>query len=396
MNILIFSQHFWPETFRINEIAAELSKKNRVYVVSAWPNYNIKSKKKIFCYGVEKYKNVKIIRVPTIKRKNNKFLNIIFNYLSFIIYGIFISQDKFDNTKFDVVISYATSPIYQAIPAIIYSKRKKIPIFLWVQDVWPEVLKDLNIINNNFIINVLNKSVKYLYKTCDYILAQSSSIEKILKKDYKNTYLAYNPSNISKFKKRNNANRRIKKIIFAGNVGKAQALEKLINFGILIKKEKLPLQFEIIGEGSNKKNLQFIIKNKQLNKIIIFKPFMKPKKLEKYILNSDGLLVSLGKGSALSVTIPAKFQTYIAYGKPIFVFSDNIVAEIIKKYNIGFILNNKNPKKNIYQFLKMNINNLHQIKKNSEYLYKNFFEIKKNTKVLEEILTTKKNEWNKK
>lgn len=44
----------------------------------------------------------------------------------------------------------------------------------------------------------------------------------------------------------------------------------------------------------------------------------------------------------------------------------------------------------------MNINNLHQIKKNSEYLYKNFFEIKKNTKVLEEILTTKKNEWNKK
>ena len=48
MNILIFSQHFWPETFRINEIATELSKKNKVYVVSAWPNYNMKSKKKYF------------------------------------------------------------------------------------------------------------------------------------------------------------------------------------------------------------------------------------------------------------------------------------------------------------------------------------------------------------
>lgn len=396
MNILIFSQHFWPETFRINEIAAELSKKNKVYVVSAWPNYNIKNKKKIFYYGVEKYKNVKIIRVPTIKRKNNNFLNIVLNYLSFIIYGIFTKQDKFDNTKFDIVISYATSPIYQAIPAIIYSKRKKIPIFLWVQDVWPDVLKDLNIINNKFIINMLNKSIKFLYNSCDYILAQSSSIKKILRKDYKNTYLVYNPSNIRRFKKENKVKRKIKKIIFAGNVGKAQALEKLINFGILIKKEKLPIQFEIIGEGSNKKNLQLIVKNKKLDKIIIFKPFMRQKKLEKYILNSDGLLVALGKGSALSATIPAKFQTYIAYGKPIFVFSNNIVAEIIKKYNIGFILNHKNPKNNVYQFLKMNIKRLHQIKKNSKYLYKNFFEIKKNTEALQELLMSKKNEWNKK
>lgn len=338
---------------------------------------------------MEKYNNIKIIRVPTIKRKSNNFFNIIFNYLSFIIFGIFPSQDKFDNTKFDVVISYATSPIYQAIPAIIYSKRKKIPIFLWVQDVWPDVLKDLNIIKNKLIIKILNKSIKFLYNNCDYILAQSLSIKKILRKNFNNVYLAYNPSNIRKFKKKK-LGTKIKKITFAGNVGKAQALEKLINFGIFIKKEKIPLQFEIIGEGSNKKNLQLIIKKKKLDKVVIFKPFMKQEILEKYILNSDGFLVSLGKGSALSATIPAKFQTYVAYGKPIFVFSKNIVAEIIKKYNIGFVLDHKNPKKAIYQFLKMNINKYNQTRSNCEYLYKNFFEIQKNISDLEKILITNK------
>ena len=94
MNLLIFSQHFWPETFRINEVAKELSKKNNVYVVSSWPNYNISNKKKLLRYGFEKYENVKIIRVPTFKRNNNKFYNIILNYLSFIICGLFIKKNN--------------------------------------------------------------------------------------------------------------------------------------------------------------------------------------------------------------------------------------------------------------------------------------------------------------
>ena len=46
MNILIYSQHFWPEKFRINDVALELSKKNNIFVISSWPDYNYKSKKK--------------------------------------------------------------------------------------------------------------------------------------------------------------------------------------------------------------------------------------------------------------------------------------------------------------------------------------------------------------
>jgi len=388
MNLLIFSQHFWPETFRINEVAKELSKKNNVYVVSSWPNYNMINKKKKIFYGFEKYKNVKIIRVPTFSRNNNRTYNIILNYLSFIIGGSFIKKKYFNNMNFDAIISYATSPIYQAIPAIIYAKRNNIPSFLWVQDLWPDVLKDLNIIKNKFILKILNQSTEYLYSKCNYLLAQSPNIKKILSKKFKNTLLVYNPSNINKFQSARARKNKIRKIVFAGNIGKAQALEKLINFGKFIKKDKLPLVFEIIGKGSNKRNLQKIVIKANLEKIIIFKDFMKPKIIEKYLLSADGFLVSLGAGRALSSTIPAKFQTYISYGKPIFTFSENTVAEIVKRYNIGFVINNKNFKKTIFKFLNMNFSTTKMIRNNSKNIFRNFFEIKKNTTILEKIIET--------
>jgi glycosyltransferase involved in cell wall biosynthesis len=386
MNLLIFSQHFWPETFRINEVAKELSKKNNVYVVSSWPNYNIINKKKIFRYGFEKYESIKIIRVPTFKRNNNKFYNIILNYLSFIIGGLFIKKKQFNNINFDAIISYATSPIYQAIPAIIYAKRNNIPSFLWVQDLWPDVLKDLNIIKNKFILKILNQSTEYLYSQSNYLLAQSPNIKKILNKKFKNTLLVYNPSNINKFQNVQVKKNKIKKIVFAGNIGKAQALEKLINFGKFIKEDKLPLVFEIIGEGSNKKYLKKMVIEASLEKIIIFKDFMNPKIIEKYLLSADGLLVSLGTGRALSSTIPAKFQTYISYGKPIFTFSKNTVADIVKRYNVGFVINNKNFKKKILKFLNMNSRTSNLVRNNSKNMFDNLFEIKKNTKILEKII----------
>ena len=131
---------------------------------------------------------------------------------------------------------------------------------------------------------------------------------------------------------------------------------------------------------------QKLVKVANLEKVLIFKDFMKPKKIEKYLSSVDGLLVSLGAGKALSSTIPAKFQTYVSFGKPIFTFSDNTVAEIVKNYNIGFVINTKNFKKKILKFLNMNVESIKIIEHNSKNIFNNLFEIKKNTTILEKII----------
>ena len=392
MNILIYSQHFWPEKFRINDVALELSKKNNIFVISSWPNYNYKSKKKIFRFGFERYKNLKIIRVPTIRRKRNTNIEIILNYLSYIIGCFFIKNKIFNNVKFDVVISYATSPIYQAIPAIIFSKKRGIKFFLWVQDLWPGVLKDLNIIRNKLILKFLNFTTNLVYKNSDYILAQSVKFKNIIKRKNKNTFLFYNPSDIKKFEKLRYYKGKYKKITFAGNIGRAQALENLIIYAKYIKKNNLPIIFELIGEGSNKKNLINLVKKYNLNKIIIFRNFMEAEKLSKYLRSSNGLLVCLNEGEALSSTLPAKFQTYIAYGKPIFTFKGNIVSNLINKHKIGFTLAENNFKDVIKRFLKMKNSEIKKIHFESKNLFNNFFEIKNNVKNLENFLLKKSNE----
>ena len=115
-------------------------------------------------------------------------------------------------------------------------------------------------------------------------------------------------------------------------------------------------------------------------------------KLSKYLRSSNGLLVCLNEGEALSSTLPAKFQTYIAYGKPIFTFKGNIVSNLINKHKIGFTLAENNFKDVIKRFLKMKNSEIKKIHFESKNLFNNFFEIKNNVKNLENFLLKKSNE----
>ena len=125
--ILIVTHHFWPENFLINEVALRFSKlKNQVTVITGLPNY---PSGKIFhkyknwkSLNSEKFKNIRIIRFPIIPRKSGNFYNLIINYISFIISGIYyLRKYKFKN-KFDHIFVYSTSPVTSAIIGIYLKK----------------------------------------------------------------------------------------------------------------------------------------------------------------------------------------------------------------------------------------------------------------------------------
>jgi hypothetical protein len=394
MKILIISQHFWPESFIINDIVFKLLKKRdfNITVITGKPNYltgKINKNYRSFSPLCYKKNNLKIYRLPIIQRGNRNFITLTLNYLSFIISGLIFSKRITKNKSFDLIFVYATSPIFQAIIGIYIKIIKKIKLVLWVQDLWPGSVYDTGYIKSKIILSILNFFVKIVYKFSDKIIVQSPSFISYIRKQYKhsNIYLHYNPGRNIYLKNSNNIKKNFT-VLFTGNIGSAQSPETIIKTALLFKKND-NFQFNIVGNGSKYEWLKKEISKNALQTKVFLEKFKKHKKLIKNYKNADVLLIILSKGDVLSKTIPAKFQSYLSLGKPIICCSDGIVYHLVKKNNFGFAVK-ANDYIGLYKIIKKSSKLSSKIKdliriRNLNF-YKNNFEINKNVDNLIRIL----------
>ena len=150
-------------------------------VFTAKPGYNnIKYDNNL---NYRRYKGIDINYFYNYSKGSGTFLSIFLNYFSYVFnltYQLIFYRKK----KADIIFTFATSPIFQTIPALYFSKLKKIPSVVWVQDLWPEVLEDTGYIKNKFILKLIDKFVKFIYLKSDTIITQSDSFKKHLKKKY--------------------------------------------------------------------------------------------------------------------------------------------------------------------------------------------------------------------
>ena len=179
MRILLISHYFWPENFKINDLAKFLSKHNKITVLTGSPSYPNKNIFKGFKKNKVKLKNIEILRVPVLKR-NNSIFSLFLNYLSFLISLSTIGVVKLINKKFDLILVFGTSPPTVMIPAILISKIKKIKIAFWVLDLWPNTLISMNLVKNKFLIKLIKSYVSYIYNYSNVIFAQSNAFVKEL------------------------------------------------------------------------------------------------------------------------------------------------------------------------------------------------------------------------
>ena len=184
MRILVISQYFYPENFRINDLCIGLKNNgHNVTVLTAKPNYP----KGMFFYGysffkkpIEDYKGIKIYRSPIIPRGKATGLNLFLNYISFVIFGVF--KLFLIREKFDKIFVYAPSPITVGYVGIAASFLFKAKPYLWVHDLWPESVKDAGGINNKFLLYLVDLMTKSIYYFYDCILVQSPSFKDYLLK----------------------------------------------------------------------------------------------------------------------------------------------------------------------------------------------------------------------
>lgn len=377
--ILIVSQYYKPEPFLINEVIETLNEKGyELTVLTGLPNYPEGEIYKGYEPGVTYENGVEVVRVNARPRKNGK-LNLFLNYFSFALKGS-IKALKLKG-KYDVVYVYQLSPVFMAIPALIYKLKYKRKILLYCLDLWPQSLIAGGVKNKSLIYNFFLVICKLIYKNVDKIQISSSLFEKYFKEELKIIKkLSYSPQYANDLFLNNdiynevNINHEKINIMFAGNLGEVQSIETIIKAVHIANNSRL--HFHIVGDGSNKENLLKLVSELNIEDKITFHGRKPIEMMPTYYSNADGLIVSLKKDDIISYTLPGKVQTYMASRKPIIGSIDGEAAEVIEKSKCGLVSPAEDVQKlseSLNEFCSMNSEERKKLGDNGYNYYKQNF-----------------------
>ncbi len=396
-HILVITQYFYPEQFRINDICTEWVKRGyKVTVITGIPNYP--QGKYYDGYGLfkkrkEEYNGMDIIRIPLIPRGNNAIM-LTLNYLSFVVSGFF--WKVFTKIKADYVFIFEVSPMTQALPGVWYAGKRKVPCYLYVQDLWPENVEKITGITNKEIIGAIGKMVDYINRGCTKIFTTSESFVKSIhdrgvpldKIEYwpqyaEDFYIPIAKMSIPEIPKDERLN-----IIFAGNIGYFQGLDVLIKTAEVIKKEyDMQVRFNIIGDGRYKEEFKEEIIKNQLDDMFNFIQQQPARKIPKFLASCDLAFLSLASNPLTEMTIPAKLQTYMACGITILASVAGEAERIIVDSNSGLCSQPGDElklAKNIYEFYKMEMVEKKRLGTNARNYYCEMFSKEKLLSIMDE------------
>lgn len=356
MKVLIISQYFYPESFRINDIARLLLHYgNEVVVLTGCPNYP----DGLSFDGYSSYKlgselhpdGCLIHRVPIFTRGNASTPRLFLNYVSFVLSGIFFGSYALRNDKYDLIFVYAPSPIFQAIVGIYFKYLKRVPLVTWVQDLWPECLELTGHIQNTKILNFVSIAVGWIYKKNDLLLTQSRSFIPSVQLKAGSVPVRYFPnpgdSNLcwGNFPPSISADRFFLKsgfnIVFAGNLGTVQSLPMILDTAGILS-DHCDIRIILVGSGSLSQWLESEVQVRRLKNIVLAGRY--PADAMSAIYDqASALLVCLNADPVLNQTVPAKLQSYLAAGKPIIASLDGEGAQILIDAKAGFACPTEDP-----------------------------------------------------
>ncbi|WP_324730739.1 glycosyltransferase family 4 protein [Pseudomonas paeninsulae] len=348
LKVLIVSQYFWPENMRINDLAEGLIQRgHEVTVLTGWPNYPEGRVFEDYRRSPEQYaeyRGAKIVRVPFVPR-GKRSITLILNYVSFFVSGSVLGSWKLRGKEFDAIFVYAVSPIMSAIPALVIGKLKRVPVFIWVLDLWPETLKAVGVLGNARLLALVGKGVSWIYNRADYLLLQSkaftASVTQYCTRAMPPERLVYFPSwaedGFSSLPAEGSPlierDLRSFTVLFAGNLGEAQDFPAILDVAEGLRGE-LAIRWVIVGDGRMSEWLEQQVSERGLDNVFLLgrHPL---EAMPPLFATADALLVSLKTNEVFEKTIPGKVQAYLASGKPILGMIDGEAARVIEEADAG-------------------------------------------------------------
>jgi glycosyltransferase involved in cell wall biosynthesis len=399
MKILFVTQYFYPETFRGNDIAFDLANRGEdVTVITAIPNYptgKYFDGYDLFKKRKEIINNVKVIRLPVIPRRKGGVLTLMLNYFSFAIvaslFSIFLSVKE----KFDFIFAQQLSPVTSVLPAIIVKKIQKIPLFLWVLDLWPESLISAGNVKNKYVISFFMQVVKLAYRISDIILISSRGFAKsiIMKGNY-NKKIIYFP-NWAEDVFNNNSTVSIPElppgflVMFAGNIGESQDFENIMNAALLLKENK-NIKFIFVGDGRKKDWVVNFAKEHNLEQTVYFYGHYPIDAMPTFFRYASIMLLTLKNELIFNLTVPAKLQAFMASAKPVIGMLNGEGAEIINDAQCGLSVSSGDYEglvKKIEILYNMSGYDLNILGENGRHYYESYFNKDKSLAYLYDLIT---------
>ena len=348
MKILIVSQYFWPENFRINDLTQELVKRGHsVTVLTGIPNYPAGSvfdayQRNSRAFG--HYGGAKVQRVPMLARGHGA-VRLFFNYLSFVVGACLWGPWRLWGQQADVIFVFEPSPVTVGLPAVLLGRIKRAPVVFWVLDLWPETLAAIGVVRSPRLLGWIGHMVKFIYERCTLVLGQSrgflGSIAKYCSDAQKIRYFpswAEEVFDVLDLAPAPEVPLRegVFSVLFAGNIGEAQDLPAVLAAAENLK-HIASIRWLIVGDGRKSDWVRDEVERRGLRGSVLLLGRFPVERMPSFFAHADVLLVSLKKDPVFSMTIPGKVQSYLMAGVPLVGMLDGEGAKVISEANAGLV-----------------------------------------------------------
>ena len=346
MKLLIVSQYFWPENFRINDLAVGLEERgHEVTVLTGKPNYpegRFMPSYGFFRHDVDEHGGIRVIRVPLIPRGRGGGLRLALNYASFAFFASLLAPFRC-REPYDAILVYEPSPVTVGLPALVIKRRTGAPVLFWVQDLWPESLSATGAIRSPAVLGLVEKLVRFIYRGCDRILVQSRAFsEPIQRLGVESSRILYFPNSAERFYTPVEAKEAPIgngvpvgfRVMFAGNIGAAQAVETVLAAADKLRNEP-DIHWIILGDGRLGPWVRDEVTRRGLEHCVHLLGRHPPESMPHWFARADAMLVTLRRDPIFALTIPAKLQSYLACAKPIIAALDGEGGRIVRESGAG-------------------------------------------------------------
>jgi len=243
----------------------------------------------------------------------------------------------------DVVIATST-PLTVAVPGLLVSALRRIPLVFEVRDLWPEAPIQMQAIRNPWVIRTLRAFERFVYRRSAHVIALSPGMRDGVVQagtDAAKVTIIPNCSDLDLFMPgpadpalaARYGVRNCFVVGYAGSMGEANDVEVLVRAADLLRDER-DIRFLLIGQGKQGGELQTRVQAMGLDNIV-FAGSM-PRREVADVLRIAGVCLVLFKNlPVLATNSPNKLFDALATGRPVIVNSNGWTRALVEQGRAG-------------------------------------------------------------